>query len=237
MRFGEAPSRVRRMAGYHHEMRFARRDARTLGSRICSIAVLAWSSIECRAPRSLRAADDAGMHADGDRDAAIPEALEQGPPGLQEEGLAAREQARCTKIGCSSGFFATLCLRASLSRIVSSAITFCLNGRCSLASLAPLATPRRAMSLKLAAPGTGRIDMWLGDGDVEGSWYLLQVSGEDWRDEDLHDGDSYEITIRSSDGQPFLSVRKKAEYETYLPNGPRCGGACRKFAIGHPCFR
>jgi hypothetical protein len=89
--------------------------------------------------------------------------------------------------------------------------------------------------MRLTAPQTGSLVLFLEQVDGDGTWYLLTMNERDWRDEELDERDIYDVTIRSGDGARIAAVHGVARYDVRQAGGARCG-SCRSFWVGHSCY-
>ncbi len=143
----------------------------------------------------------------------------------------------CTDAECGHRFMATLCMTASEARARSSAITFCRNGLCSSAPLAPLFPPSPGVAhpIDLAGPPHGRVFVTKSDGAPGGDAVRVDLHGAGWAESDVREGDWYDIMIRSNDGATLAALHQAARVEVRYPNGPSCTPACPTIRMESLC--
>jgi hypothetical protein len=126
--------------------------------------------------------------------------------------LASCIEKSCSAVGCTSGALMKITTVPDPSTLDGAALTVCLNGRCSSATL-------HANDVFVQLAGEVTVD-----GYISETSHGFEVDAE-VENLDTHDGDVYSATITAS-GSTIASTTGTATYHTYYPNGEDCGGGC-----------
>jgi hypothetical protein len=125
----------------------------------------------------------------------------------------------CTDIGCVSG--ASFDSRPLAQPVSGNTLEVCRNQQCYQGTftidLAHIAFPDPTQRQTLQTP--------LIDATFFPDHHLL-VGYEPYSEDELHDGDVYDIRYRAADGTILLDSHLTVTYEVVRPNGDRCPPAC-----------
>ncbi len=154
----------------------------------------------------------------------------------------------CPAMGCHDGANGRVMIQASTRDLLASVVTICKNGVCSTGkpTMAPgegaspsvaegldvsMVGPLRA-NVDLIAQDTTRWDKHfdaavpiVNDQTARFAFVIDVLSGP------FADGDTFVMTIAKDGAAPIVSITKTVTYAAEYPNGPDCGGVCRRASL------
>ncbi len=139
----------------------------------------------------------------------------------------------CTLVGCSSGAGIDATLDVTYADLRLASITVCRNDTCVSGILTPpTSQPMDHEGVNAVITSTSvQEHVTHATLSSDGSSWRIHL---DWREgttDTLKDGDTYRLTLTSTQGRSLGMLTGHASYHDFQPNGPDCDPTCRSAAV------